>query len=864
MTFRPLLLLLALSCTAQPEPQAQAILPSAQPAPQAQNSPLAQARELVRQGRAPEALKVLPAEPQEPEALFWRGRALLDVGRLGEAALAFSRVPAEHRLYPYAARGLLYCAWQGENLNFIETVAPLTACREPEIAGLALAALAEYQLKNTRNGDLSSLEELKKLAENYPECRPLLRLLEMEALRRKGDFSKALAHARKLENDKTLPLLMRQRVRLALSEVYYAREAALANQPLTSEDDTDEEGKGEETLLQFISANPDSPLLEEAFRRLNIHGAFRSSEYAKDKLREWGADSARPRRATLALLALQHLDLGNSDPGDDATCANTAASSFPKEEATRLLLQEQARHLLTLRKNDEALLYLNMLPDRTDARSLFYEAVARQHDPATAGKLFLLCADKAPATLRRAALVNALICAMREGNQEEAQRLLNLDVLPSTRRELLLAHAGMILHTNPSQAQAELQELLEQEPEESQKADALMDLAEINLLRTPTGAEQNLSESLPEPKESWSDQQELRYHALQVRAQAQAKQAQSEQAQEGQTQPGQTRTSHAQTATVSSGSQEATLSALRHALQGTTRPSVRQTLTEHLVAALSAAGKHAEALQYLEELTEGMPSGEEKARLTIQAGREAEKLGSLESLNKAISLYSACSRMETALSARAQILKAALFSRLNRGDEARGLLQNTLKNQATLSAHDLALAYSTLSDSWSMEGSEQGKQLALDACQQIFDIPDLPQEWYTRATLQRASLYARFGHHTKALEDYLHILRQRPASGTNPTRAEWVILYYSAAGAIYQHTQLKQYAEAAQLAETIARWPHEREQQKQTKICPEGPRAKLFADWAARIRQTHFLPASSSGTSLFSREGQRNSHQTAR
>ncbi len=861
MNVRPLLLLLTLSCSAQAEPQAQAT-PAAQSSPQVQDSLLAQARELVRQGRAPEALKLLPAEPQEPEALFWRGRALLDVGRLGEAALAFSRVPAEHRLHPYAARGLLYCAWQGENLNFIETVAPLTACQEPEIAGLALAALAEYQLKNTRNGDLASLEELKELIENYPECRPLLRLLEMEALRRKGDFDGALAHARKLESDKTLSLLMRQRVRLALSEVYYAREAALANQPLTSEDDTDEEGKGEETLLQFISANPDSPLLEEAFRRLNIHGAFRSSEYAKDKLREWGADSAQPRRATLALLALQQLSLANNDPGDDATCANTAASSFPKEEATRLLLQEQARHLLTLRKNDEALFYLNMLQDRADARSLFYEATARQQDPAAARKLFLLCADKAPASLRRAALVNALICAVREGNPAEAERLLHLDVMPSTRRELLLAHAGMILHTNPSQAQAELQELLKQEPTESQKADALMDLEEISLLQAPTGTDQNLAESLPEPKENWSDRQELRYHALQVRAQEQTK---GQQILSGQAQAEREQAVQARADTDAPGAEEATLSALRHALLSTTRPSVRQTLTEHLVAALSAAGKHAEALQYLEELTEGMPSGEEKARLTIRAGREAEKLGSLESLNKAISLYSACAQMETALSARAQILKAALLSRLNRGEEARGLLQNTLKNQATLSAHDLALAYSTLSDSWFMEGSEQGKQLALDACQQIFDIPDLPQEWYTRATQQRASLYARFGHHTEALEDYLHILRQRPASGTNPTRAEWVILYYSAAGAIYQHTQLKQYAEAAQLAETIARWPHEREEQEQPKTCPEGPRAKLFADWAARIRQTHFLPASHpSGTSLFPREGQRNSHQTAR
>lgn len=812
MNARFLLLLLALTCSAQA-------------------TSLTQAQELVRQGRSPEALKLLTAAPQSPEALFWKGRALLDVGRWGEAARALSQVPVEHPLHPYAARGLLYCAWQGENLNFIETVAPLTVSPNQEVADLALAALAEYQLKNTQNGDLSSLEELRKRAGQYPEYQPLLRLLELEALRRKGEFEQALSYGRKLEADKSLPLLMRQRVRLALSEVYYAREAELANQPLVSEDDTDDDGKGEETLLQFISANPDSPLLEEAFRRLALHQAFHTSEYAKDKLREWAADSANPRRATLALLALQQLCFTNTDPGDDSTCANTAASSFPKEEATRQLLQEQARHLLSQGRERDALLYLDMLRDKDDARSLFYEAEAHQAAPETAEKLFLLCADQAPAALRSSALANALICAMKAGHSEKAEALLRLELLPSTRRELLLAHAGLLLHLDPEKAREELREALELNPTESLRADALLDLAELEAKHNPEEAQRILAACPPEQRKAWSDAQELRYHALQVAVQRE---------------PGH--------------EAESSLAPLRLAIQTSPRPAVKKTLTEHLAAALSDCGQHSEALQLLEELMEETSSGEEKARLMIRTGREAERLGSREALDEAVSLYSACERTDTPHARRATLLKAALLSRLNREEEARGLLLNMLKHKDTLPLQDLALAYSILSDSWSMEGSDEGKQQALDFCDQIFQLSGLPKAWYTRATLQRACLHARFGHHSEALEDYLNLLRQRPAAGDKPDKSEWFILYYSAAGAIYQHVQLKQYAEAAQLAETIANWPDTQKDQPDAR--PTGPRSQLFEDWAARIRKTHFLPASSQGTSLF--PAQRNSHQTAR
>ena len=234
---------------------------------------IAQAERLVRNEHYAEALDTIPAEDKSSEALYWKGQALLHLERLPEAALALSGVSKDSPLYPYAAKGTLYCAWKSPSLNFVEMVAPLTASPNEEIATLALAALAEHQLRHTRKGDTSTLDTLRKLSQSHPDLEPLVKLLDLEAMRRQGKYDQALQYGRQLEDDPAYPALMKQRVRLALSDVYYDKEASLKGTEL-QEGDEDDEGRGEETLLQFISSNPDSPLLEEAFRRLDERQAF--------------------------------------------------------------------------------------------------------------------------------------------------------------------------------------------------------------------------------------------------------------------------------------------------------------------------------------------------------------------------------------------------------------------------------------------------------------------------------------------------------------------------------------------------------------------------------------------------------------
>ncbi|MBQ8900287.1 MAG: hypothetical protein IJY72_04975, partial [Akkermansia sp.] len=201
---------------------------------------------------------------------------------------------------------------------------------------------------------------------------------------------------------------MKQRARLALAEVYYdkaalakAMAAASPNGELDDEEMEDDEGKGEETLLLFISANPESPLLDEAFRRLNAHGAFSGSEYAYRKLVDWSSELSKPHRAALAMAVLQQLQLQRKDYNEqDSTLANTAANQLPYDPVSQLIIGEQVRRLIQKGDIAQASLYLNMMEhDATDPRHLFYKACCSPHNNSQTAEMFLKSAEIASSDL---------------------------------------------------------------------------------------------------------------------------------------------------------------------------------------------------------------------------------------------------------------------------------------------------------------------------------------------------------------------------------------------------------------------------------------------------------------------------------
>lgn len=784
---------------------------------------VARAERLVRSEHYAEALAAIPAEETSPEANYWKGQALLRLERLAEAAIAFNAVPQESALYPYAAKGILYCAWQCPALNFVEIVAPLTASSHSEIATLALAALAEHQLRHTRKGDISTLETLRELAANDAKLQPLVKLMNLESLRRQGKYEEALQYGRSLEEDQTLNTLTKQRVRLALSDVYYDKEAALQGTEL-KEGDIDDEGRGEETLLQFISANPNSPLLEEAFRRLDGRQAFTDSEYALEKLREWSKTPEQSRRATLALLALQRLRLLKEPTTQDATYANTAHALFPHEPATRVILQERIRDLLTKEKKAEAKLYLDMLQGEDDARTRFFRATnLAESDKSTAKDEFMRCADIAPADIRHLALANAMICAYETGDEYTVQQILDLELLPSAKRLLLITHAELILTKNPELARTELKEAQKLIPTPTQMADIDMALAQIDLLSAPEESLKRLDNYPPETRREWSDARILRLFALRMQASDKIAQKQN---------------------TSKEDALAPSLSLMRDALSTDLKPAIRLAITATLAEKLSADGKHKEALSLLESLLADLPSGAEKARILLMAAKEASLLGSLPALKKAILLYETAADIDSPYTYRAKARMAAILSWINEGDKAKKILLNILRNKDNMASEDLAHTYTVMADIYAMDGTIEGQQEALLACEKIWNLAGISEQWKMRAHLQHATYCSRFRMHNEALADYLSILATRPASGADPHPEEWFILYSAGAGAVAEHLHLKNYENAAKLSEQIAAWPHPVGYPRPHSEA-YGPQAKRFAEWAENIRRTHYLKPSS-------------------
>ncbi len=784
----------------------------------------AEAEAFVRAGSPVKALAALDAEDRSPAALFWRGRALVDLGRYEEASYALEAVPAGHELSPYAQRALIYCAWQCPLLDFPAIIAPLTESTDLGISRLATAALAEYELRQANAGSMEALHSIQGLASVAPEWMLASRLLEIESLRQNRRFDDALTLCRLLEADKSLSTLARQRVRLALSEVYYAKEqhqtengqSAPSPAPAAADGDDEDapisetdEGKGEETLLQFIASNPDSPLLGEAFRRLAQHGALERGEYAMGKLEEWMNDPARPRRAALALrvrqLMLHRAMRAGQQP--DATCVNLATSLLPREPMTAQMLREQVRVLTQAGRHDEARLYRRMLPAGSP-HALFYEGLENKSSSADAMDAFLGCALVADEKLRPSALVNALLGALASGNKEEEERLMSEPHPRNTRAILLSARASFLMSRDAAAARRDLEEWVSLYPEEELPLEAVMDLALLELDAAPEKAAERLSALAKLPRAEWTIEQELRYYALLIET--------------------------ANRSSSPTSTQEAIAIARRASQQGS-RPEVRAYMELKLASMLTAHGRPGDALRSLERFVSRNPDSPEVPRALLMAGHAAASIGSLPSQRRAAALYARCAELESPYAVRAQLYRASALTRISRRAEGRAIIDALLQKPEALDSDDLALARCFLADTWSLEGTDEGLDKACQVMAEALADPALSPAWLYRIRMQHAIFCSRQGRHEAALADYMAILEEAPVVAGAPTQADWYTLYSAGAGAIYQYMQLKQYTQAANLAERIANW----RSGSPGSARPGGPSSERFAQWAASIRRVH-------------------------
>ncbi len=788
-----------------------------------------QASALLRAGRPADALETLQGDTSA-EGSYWKGRALIDLGRLQEAAGLLQQVPADHVLYPYAARGLLYCAWKSNSVDFAVIATPMVTSSNKEIATLATAALAEYWLHQPHSQDNSALEHLRQLAQTQPELQPLLRLLEIDNLRQRREFDKAIEQCRLLENDRSLPMIMRQRARLALSEVYYAKEEADAQKEekkaprglpglsIIGSDDEQapsgyDDGKGEETLLHFISSHPESPLLEEAFRRLQERDAFRNSEYAGSKLREWIAEPLKSRRAALALLIKQHLltPEGSYETPLDVTCANTAAATCPHEQATRIILLEQTRWFLEREKTHEALLYLGMI-QQDDVFKRFYENQLHSTNSVSTARNYLKCAREAPESLRAAALTNALICALRAGDEATQEAVINMPDIPEEQHfSLILTRIAYWLDKDPTKAQADIDQLkTQQAPNRQLQADLEMDQAYLHLKNNPAATRELLNKSnISTQLTELSEERQLRFFALQEEAVKRLAGAED-----------------------NAGTSREVIEIIQEAARKVRSPRVLAMLTLHLASLQSAQGMHVEALHTINTFLRKYPKSDYAERARYMAARESEFIGTLESLRRAASFYATCAERSEELAVKAGIRHAAVLLRLGNHEESEHILVRIMRRHPDMRPEDKSLVNAVLANNKALLGTAEGRNEAIEIVGRSLSDTSLPTWWRYRVLLHHATLCARDGRYEAALRDYEEVLSMKPAMGERPTKADWHILYSAGSGAVMQLLYLKRYSEAADMADRIAEW---------NKDEADPSKRKQFSNWAEYIRQTNFV-----------------------
>lgn len=766
----------------------------------------AEVEQCVRRGEYVRALEAA-ADDDSPEAMFWKGRAFVGLRRMLEAAYAFSKVPAEHPLYPYAAKGIIFCAWECEFINFVEAVAPLTISPDKEISALATAALAEYQLRYTNGGDTASFDELRRLSRKHPEWQPALRLLEVEKLRRTGKFDEAVSLCRDIEADASLDLATRHRARLALAEVYYNKEAANSGTPMdVNKGEVVEEGMGEETLLQFISANPESPLLHEAFRRLASHRAFTTSKYAARCLSEWVEDVSKPKRAALALLMQQRAAFATGNHSAGAALAN-AASALLGEKAARMVILEQVRVLLSQGKREQAKLFLNLVPADDDPYWNFYHASMLPPESSGAKEAYKLSSRTAPGELLPAAVSNALFCAYKEGDEAAIRELLQEKYPRHARRELLLTYASLLQKDKPEAALQALLDLEQLDPLPTQRAEILLIRAGITLNHDPSGTLASLLDVSENELKAWTDTQILRYYRLQLEA--------------------------VDKLTGNTGTLG--IERVQRILETCKRPVVMVEMLFNLAGRLSACGAYNEALKHLEHLVSIAETTETKAHALLLAAEAAAKIGSHDSFAKSIELFEQCSRLASPYADRANIHRARVLVWINRTEEALHLLFSMLRREDSMDVNDRALVYTALADAYSMTGTEDGNRTALEYSAKMLRIPGLPEAWQVRGKMLHATLCARYGFNEEALSDYLELLAVNPDTVSNFTKARWFVLAYAGSGAIDCCLRLKQPAKAASLAEQLAAWLS-RHPSPET----AAEQSRLFTNWATDIRRNFY------------------------
>lgn len=779
---------------------------------QAAGGDLAQARTLIANEQSAEALELLSDLSDSPEKNFWMGRALVEQERYASAVDYLSLVPDDHELYSAAAKAIIYCAWACAELDFIKLVQPFTKANDDKLAHLAQTALLEEnlyldQLPEDAKAQLHQLEQ----ADSLGIISRIAPLFEIDILRLKAQYDEALRLGRQLENNTDLPSSTRHRAKILLARIYYSQAQAVEAKPSTDESDNAKEieqhaddlrGQGEETLLQFISANPDSNILAEIFQELYRRDAFEDSIYIRPALESWiePQELIHTKRAAMALRCLYYLDSKRNQ--QSSGLINTALASCPREEATHNLLLATIRDALNMGNEAQAEQYLKLITnDGVREQFLNAQLLAQRGSFVTALPIFLRCSEQSEGRLHEAALHNAFICALQLDNNSLAIQLLDSAKKTDTKARMLSNRAAFYMQSRPAQSAADARIISEKYTDTPYHIHAQLDIIQQIIPQSLEQAIDRFRQIDISGMAAWSDEDLIRYNAIRIKLSIDAK----EQKLEDVLSP---------------------IKVVEQALANCQKEAVRSKLIFQYSYYLALEERYEEASNALVDYAKKEQKPELKSQAYLRAGIAEEQLNSIPSLKRAIQLYKKCSEINSKYKTMAALRAASILTRLGQGEESRSILNPLEKQLEQLSTIEQCLLYSALADAWVCLNPEDevAQAKALECCAQMTALSGLSIRWQNRVLLQKAIFEARFGKAHDSIISYKQIILNSEQLGSINMKGDWYILNSAATGAILELVYIKEFEEALRIAEEMTGKK-------------SNPLTSMFHQWASYIRK---------------------------
>lgn len=392
----------------------------------------------IRDGKPEEALKLLGQDlvAQHPEAPFWKGQALAAMGRFIDAIAILKPLIANPKSPHRHETGLTVSSLE------LALAEPQTALKTLSLLdeGANPGELSEIRLRQSLILlDLDRIDEARETLPNPKNVREkdqaTARFIDAQLLLREEKFDEAITRFQSLINEpRNLPM-----------ERYHAAVTGLAD-ALRAKGD---HASSAEWLLNFIQDHPDSPQLEEIFKRLleALPDNPMPDNPILERLAQWITPPMLPSTGLIVTEPCSAVAAWPVDaPGDDllafslftrAAGLHQMRSDAARDEAYSLLNRlrlENPNHFLANRalltmarwqmdagETVQAMTTLQILQEsatsphlKGQAAFLQAESAYQGNDPARAAELFAQAAAHLSGVRADAALFNAALIRLTE------------------------------------------------------------------------------------------------------------------------------------------------------------------------------------------------------------------------------------------------------------------------------------------------------------------------------------------------------------------------------------------------------------------------------------------------------------------